>query len=175
VGTLQDALKKALPGTPAAAPRDEGAPSPTASSAGRPLAVTEAVGPTGVAALPSPADSEWGRSLRGHGVQIRPDAGVSALVQATVGVLRRLVEAGRRREARELESQRDEFCRRRERLAWEAVKARFAELELPERTYRALKQEGADPEKALARLHTRRAEEFRGMGAARLRESLLGK
>jgi hypothetical protein len=54
------------------------------------------------------------------------------------------------------------------------VKARFEELELPEKAYRALKQEGADVEKVLAKLYTRKAEEWRGIASNRVRDALLG-
>ena len=69
---------------------------------------------------------------------------------------------------------RDEFMKLREKKAWEAVKARFETLALPEKAYRAIKQEGADAERVLARLHTRRAEGWAGEAAAKVRDHLLG-
>ncbi|MBM4368128.1 MAG: hypothetical protein FJ102_18095 [Deltaproteobacteria bacterium] len=158
MSTLQDALKKAI--------------QPGAAVEARELAAGP---PVGVAALPQVAASEWARLLRDGGVSLPADAAVATYQQKTAGVVKDLERAGRSREARALASARDEFLRLRERKAWEGVKARFEELGLPEKAYRAIKQEGADPEKVLGRLYTRRAEEWRGIAAARLRDTLLGK
>ncbi len=158
MSTLQDALKKAIqPGAAVEAREVVSGP------------------PVGVAALPAAATSEWARLLRDHGVSLPADAVVATYQQKTAGVVKELERAGRSREARALASARDEFLRLREKKAWEGVKARFEALGLPEKAYRAIKQEGADPEKVLARLYTRRAEEWRGIAAARLRDTLLGK
>jgi hypothetical protein len=97
------------------------------------------------------------------------------LVQRSDARARALADAGRGRDAAALKKAREEFQRDREKRAWAFVKERFAALELSEKTYRALKQEEADPERILARLTNKRAEELRGMGAGRLREELMQK
>lgn len=83
-----------------------------------------------------------------------------------------LKKAGRARDAQELAELKDAFLARRDKAAWAALKERFAALELSERAYRALKQEGADPLKALARLDAADPTALRAMGHARLRELL---
>lgn len=88
--------------------------------------------------------------------------------------MKQLNTAGRRREAEALARLRDDWLRDQERRTWDRVKARFAELELPEKAYRALRQEkGVHAHKVLARLRTRKAEDLRGAGAARVRDWLL--
>jgi hypothetical protein len=164
--TLQDALRGVLPpGAPAA---DAGKPALAARPPPPPAP------PAGVDALPRPPGSTWAELLASHGVRPDREAPVAQWVQKTAAVLRQLEASGKRHDVRALKQARDEFLKLREKRAWEAVKARFEALELPEKAYRALKQEGADVEKVLARLHTRRAEEWRGMAAARVRDALLG-
>ena len=160
----QDALRGALVTEPAP---PTGAPSPP------PLAAREPAPPSGVALLPKPAGGAWAELLAVYGVRPDRDAPVGQWVQKTAGVLRQLETAGRRYDVRALKQARDEFLKQREKRAWEGVKARFEELDLPDKAYRALKQEGADVEKVLARLHTRRAEEWRGISASRVRDALL--
>jgi hypothetical protein len=160
--TLQDALRSALP------PATSGpAPGPPA------IAAREPGPPTGVAALPRP-EGRWAQLLAAHGIRPAADAPVGQWVQKTAGLLKQLDANGRKHDVRALKQARDEFLKLREKRAWEGVKLRFEELDLPERAYRALKQEGADVEKVLGRLHTRRAEEWRGISAARVRDALLG-
>lgn len=162
MGTLQDALKGAV----------------AAGAGGTALQAEEpapAGAPVGVAALPRPEGTPWAEWLRRAGQCPPPGAPVAAFVQKTAALVKDLERGGRGREARELAHLRDEFLRLRERRAWEGVKARFAELELPEKAYRAIKQEGVEPERVLARLHTRRAEGYRGLAAAKLRDQLLEK
>lgn len=158
MGTLQDALKNAIK------PEQSGS-----------LVAADAPPPVGVALLPEPAKSDWAARLRALGVPVPADAGSASLVQRTAALIKELDRTGRTRESKEIGRLRDEFLREREKRAWEGVKARFAEMDFPEKTYRALKQESADPEKVLARLYTRRAEEWRGIAAAKLRDQLLGK
>lgn len=158
MSTLQDALKGAL--TSPSQPDAE-------------LVAREAGPPVGVAALPRPEGGEWAERLAAAGVKMDKGAPVAAWVQRTAGAVRTLEANGRKHDARALGQARDEFLRKREKRAWEAVKERFEELGLSEKTYRALKQEGADVEKVLARLHTRRAEEWRGVAAAKVRDLLL--
>lgn len=158
MGTLQDALKTAIK------PEQSGS-----------LVAADAPAPVGVALLPDPVKSEWAVRLRALGIAFPPDAGTASLVQKTAALLKELERTGRIREAKEVGRLRDEFVRDREKRAWDGVKARFAEMDFPEKTYRALKQEGADPEKVLMRLFTRRAEEWRGIAAAKLRDQLLSK
>lgn len=158
MGTLQDALKNVINRDNSGALRADAAPEPA-----------------GVDLLPVPSKSEWAGRLRGLGVAVSAEAGCASLVQRSAALIKELERSGRNREAKELSRLRDEFVREREKRAWEGVKARFTELEFPEKAYRALKQEGADPEKILARLHTRRALEWRGIAASKLRDHLLAK
>ena len=129
--------------------------------------------PVAAAGLPDPAKSDWIALLRRLGGEIPPDATMGQLTQRSDLRARQLADDGRKREAAELRKAREQFERDREKVAWALVKERFAALELSEKTYRSLKQEEADPVKLLARLTGRRAEELRGLGAARLREELL--
>ncbi len=168
MGTMQDALRGAL--APAATDAAPVAPTVPATAG---LQARDAGPPVGVAALPRPEGGEWEERLRAAGVRMDRDAPVAAWVQRTAGAVKTLEAAGRRHDARALAQARDEFVRRREKRAWEAVKERFEALTLPEKTYRALKQEGADVEKVLARLYTRRAEEWRGLAGNKVRDILL--
>lgn len=156
MGTLQDALKSAVAGSSS-------------------LVETPVSAPVGVALLPSPLLGPWADRLRASGVSLAKDVVPAFLVQKTAALLKDLERNGRNREARELAKLRDDFMRDREKKAWELVKARFAELDFPEKTYRALKQEGAEPERVLAKLYTRRAVEWQGLAAAKLRDQLIGK
>jgi hypothetical protein len=148
---LRSALSQAL-GTPAPAP-----------------AAPEVPG------LPDPLQSDWVALLRQLGGEIPANATMGQLTQRSDLRSRALADAGRKRDADALRRAKEEFERDREKKAWSLVKDRFAALELSEKTYRSLKQEEADPVKLLARLTSKRAEELRGMGAARLREELAPK
>jgi hypothetical protein len=122
--------------------------------------------------LGDPLESEWGKLLRSYGGDIAPGMTMGQLTQRGVARAKALKDAGRGREADQLKKAQEEYLRDREKRAWALVKERFAALELPEKAYRALKQEGADVEKVLTRLLGRRAEELRGAGAARVRDAL---
>lgn len=159
--SLQDALRDALP------------PSAPAAAAA-PLAAREPAPLVGVATLPRPPGTSWAEQLALHGVRPDRDAPIGQWVQKTAGALKLLEANGRKHDVRALKQARDEFLKAREKKAWEGVKARFEELELPEKAYRALKQEGADVEKVLAKLYTRKAEEWRGVASNRVRDALLG-
>lgn len=124
------------------------------------------------AALPDPLRSEWIRRYRELGGEVPRDPSWGQLSQRSDKLVRELKAAGRKRESAELQKLREDFTREREARAWALVKARFAELELPERAYRALKQGEADPVKLVERLGGSRGESLRGMGADRLREAL---
>jgi len=125
------------------------------------------------ATLPDPLKSEWVALMRRLGAEVPPGATMGQLTQRSDLRAKALADAGRKREAAELKKAREDFERDRDKRAWSLVKDRFAALELSEKTYRSLKQEEVDPVKLLARLTAKRAEELRGMGAARLREELL--
>ena len=159
---LRQALHKALEG-------GAGALVVAPPSAASPVVPEAAARPK----LPDPQESEWIALLRRLGGEVPRDPSMGQLVQRSDALSRALADAGRRREAAALSRAREEFQRDREKRAWALVKERFAALDLPEKTYRAMKQEDADPERLLTRLTSRRAEELRGMGAARLREELL--
>jgi hypothetical protein len=157
-------LKLALLG----ALKQKGLPEPVAAP---PVA---AAAPIGIAALPDPLQSEWVAAMRAQRVEIPAGATIGQLTSRSDVHAKELKGAGRARDAAALTQLKEQFLRERERRAWEMVKERFLALELNEKAYRALKQEGADPVKVLARLTSKKAEELRGMGAARVREVLLG-
>lgn len=129
---------------------------------------------SGAAALPDPLQSAWVAELRAAGVDIPAGASIGQLTSRSDVRSKELKAAGRTREAQALTQLKEQFLRERDKRAWEQVKQRFADLELNEKAYRALKQEDADPVKVLARLTSRKSEELRGVGAARLRELLQG-
>lgn len=145
-----------------------------AQALGRPETAPEPPAPE-TPGLPDPLKSDWVALLRQLGGEVPANATIGQLVQRSDARSRALADAGRRRDADALKKAREDFERDRDRRAWSLVKDRFAALELSEKTYRSLKQEEVDPVKLLTRLTSRRSEELRGMGAARLREELLGK
>lgn len=122
--------------------------------------------------LPDPYASDWIALLRRY-EPVPAGMTLGQLVQRSDARSRALKEGGRGRDAAELKKAREDYGREREKRAWAAVKARFEELALPEKAYRALKQEEADAEKVLVRLRGKRGEELRGAGAARVRDALL--
>lgn len=139
-----------------------------------PVPAPEPAPPTGAAALPDPLQSAWVAELRAAGVEIPAGASIGQLTSRSDVRSKELKAAGRTREAAALTQLKEQFLRERDKRAWEQVKQRFADLGLNEKAYRALKQEDADPVKVLARLTSRKSEELRGVGAARLRELLQG-
>jgi hypothetical protein len=124
--------------------------------------------------LPDPLASEWVARMRSLGVEVPREPSLGQLTQRTDAACRQFTAAGRKRDARELTALKGGFLAQREKAAWGFVKDRFAALDLPEKTYRTLKQEGALPEKVLERLNGKRGEALRGAGHARVREALLG-
>lgn len=124
--------------------------------------------------LPDPLDSDWVALLRRLGIPFPATPTLGQLVQRSDAASREREAGGRKREAAELRSAKDRYLKAREQTAWALVKARFADLELSEKAYRALKQEGAMPEKVFDRLAGKRGDALRGAGAARIREALLG-
>jgi hypothetical protein len=157
-------LKSALAGALATLPLGEAGALPPGKSAPAPPVEPD---------LPNPLGGEWGVLLRSLGVEIPRDATLGQLTQRSDARTRELAAQGRKREGERLRSAKEEYLRGRERAAWSLVKARFAELDLPEKAYRALRQEEANPERVLTRLRGRRGEELRGAGAARARDALL--
>ncbi len=123
-------------------------------------------------------DTEWLTVLRRLRADLpgAPDlADRPKLAQARMvsdRLVKMLKKSGRKRDARQLAGLRDDFLARRDKAAWAAVKLRFNELGLSSKAYRSLKQVGADPQQALARLRNAPEEDLRSMGAARLRELL---
>lgn len=158
-----DHLRNALKGALGAAGKDlPEAAAPAEARAAAPAAPS----------LPDPFASEWVALLRRHEA-VPANLTWGQLVQRSAARVRALKEAGRGRESAELKREQESFAREREKKAWAAVKDRFAELDLPEKAYRALKSEEADPVKVLAKLYAKRAEELRGAGAARVRDALV--
>ena len=117
-------------------------------------------------------ENEWVRLLgRFATVQKgRTSTHLEHLLHATV---KELKKKGNKRDARDLADLHDAWRKRVDKQTWAAAKARFAELELSEKTWRAVKQNAKDPAKLLERLNTRRAEEYRAAGTKRVQEWLL--
>lgn len=122
--------------------------------------------------LPDPLRSDWVARMRALGADIPKDPSWGQLTQRSDKLVKELKAAGRGRESAELRSLAEEFAKARANKAWALVKARFAELDLPERTYRSLKQEDADPIKVVAKLRGAKGEALRGTGAQKLRDLL---
>ncbi|MCB9793102.1 MAG: hypothetical protein H6741_10285 [Alphaproteobacteria bacterium] len=123
---------------------------------------------------PDPHDSDWVRTLAQH-VAVPRDANLARLRQLSDVQVKALKGQGRKREARELADLRDAWIRQAERRDWGRIKARFDELGLPDKAYRALKQErGVQPARVLQRLNTRASEGMQGASAKRVRDWLLG-
>ncbi len=106
--------------------------------------------------------------------EIGPRPKLAHAMQVTGQVMRELKAAERKGQSKELAGLRDDWLARRDKAAWAAVKLIFAEYELPDRAYRALKQEGAEPFKALERLRATPRDELSAMGATRLKALLTG-
>lgn len=159
VDQLKQALARAL-GAPEAPAAPEAAAAPAA--------------PPAAPALPDPLAGAWGELLRRERVEIPRAATLGQLTQRSDARARELKAAGRPREARALVEAKEAYLREREKAAWSLVKDRFEALGLPEKSYRALKQEGALPEKVLEKLAGARGDALRGAGHARVRDALLG-
>lgn len=153
---LQDALKKALSGESKLQARDPAAGAPD--------------GPAPGPALPDPADSDWVKLLP----RAPRGASIGRLQQETAAVLKELKASGRKREAQALAKARDSFLKVREKAAWKATKTRWGELGFSDKLYRRLKQENANIERIVTRLHTRRAETMRGEGQEAVHAWLTG-
>ena len=125
--------------------------------------------------LPDPIASPWYRQLRSLGAEVSPQSSLGNLRQRSDVLAKELKKAGRTRECAELQKLRDDYEKAREKAAWSEIKARFESLELPDRAYRALKQqEKLDAPEVLNRL-LRKGESLKGAGADRVRDFLLGK
>lgn len=125
-------------------------------------------------------DTPWLVALRkaARSLPSPPDIGprpkLAHALQVTGQVMRELKAAERKGQSKELAGLRDDWLAKRDKAAWAAVKMIFGEYDLPERAYRSLKQEGAEPFKALERLKATPREELSAMGAARLKALLAG-
>ncbi|MED5371872.1 MAG: hypothetical protein VX899_12705 [Myxococcota bacterium] len=150
---LKDALKGALSGTQDLQAREQ-APAPSQSSL-----------------VESLSDSPWLRALQDQEV-VPEDASLPKLIDLSFKIQKALKARGDKRGAKELQRLHKDAVAKLDKAAWAQVKARFKELELPEKSYRRLKQEGGDPHKLLARLNTRRAQEYAGASDKALRELL---
>jgi hypothetical protein len=127
----------------------------------------EAAPPSPLDALPDPAGSPWVQALARH-VTVPKGASVGKLSSLTGQAAKQLKARGAGRDAKSLKKAEADFLGRRSKAAWAAVKRRWKELELSDKAYRSIKQRGADPEKLLAKLHTRKAEAMRGASSASL-------
>lgn len=127
------------------------------------------------ALLPNPLDSAWFRLLRQLGAEIPKQPSLGQLRQRSDALVKELKKNNRGRESSELQKARDDYEKAREKAAWSEIKARFDALALPERAYRALKQQdGLDYAEVLNRL-VRKGETLKGAGAERVRDFLMGK
>lgn len=157
-----DQLRNALKGVGLAA-RDTA--SKPAESTGAPHAAAPG--------LPDPHASDWVQLMRTLGAEVPAGGTLGQLLARSDARVKELKTQGRARDADALKRAREAYVSERRQRAWAMVKARFGDLELSEKAYRALKQEEADPEKVLTRLRGDRGEALRGVGAARLRDALL--
>lgn len=122
--------------------------------------------------LPDPMKSEWVVILRRHGVDL-PAKPTMGQIQARSDQLgKKLKTEGRGREKEALDKARSSYEKELDKDAWGLVKARFTELDLPERAYRALKQEDADPVKLIGHLKGARGDALKGLGAEKVRDAL---
>jgi hypothetical protein len=137
---LQDALRKALSGKEGLA---------TASSKAPP-----SESPTTGIELPLPEDSEWARWMPA----VPAGASLGRWQSDTARRLKELKAQGRRKDARALAGARDQFLKRRDKVAWRAAKRRWTALGWSEKLYRRLKSEDFDGAKVAEKLHTRRAD-----------------
>jgi hypothetical protein len=80
---------------------------------------------------------------------------------------------GRGRDAKALKALREKFLTRRDKQAWARIKLHFKAHDLSDKAYRGLKQAGADPVKALAKLDRVSPDELRALGAQRLKALLI--
>lgn len=126
-------------------------------------------------ALPDALSSAWGEILRRSGISIPVGATLGQLRARSDQLLKSLKGERRNREAEALDRARSGYEKELAKAAWGEIKAKFTEMELPERAYRAIKQEDADPLAVLLKLKAKRAQELRGAGADRVRDALLGK
>jgi hypothetical protein len=125
--------------------------------------------------LPDPLLSPWVRQLRSLGADISAKPSLGQLRQRSDVLVKELKKGGRGRESAELQKLRDDFEKAREKAAWGEIKSRFEALALPERAYRALKQqEHLDPANVM-NLLIRKGETLKGAGADKVRDFLLGK
>ncbi len=126
-------------------------------------------GPT----LPDPLTSEWVAAMRRLRVEVPREPSLGQLTSRSDVASRDLEASGRKRDGKELRALKEAFLAQREKAAWGLLKERFAELDLSEKSYRALKQEGALPEKVLEKVWGKRGEALRGAGHTRIKEALL--
>jgi len=140
---LQDALRKALSGNVELAARTPTAEDQPAS---------------GGLSLPQPQDSEWGTLLKNLGGGLPAGASLGRWESDTTRRIKDLKAQGRRKDARALSSARDQFLKKRDKVAWRAAKSRWTELGWSEKLYRRIKSEKLDAAKVAERLHTRRAD-----------------
>lgn len=144
------------------------------------LALSKATGtapppPAAPDPLPNPMLSPWFRQLKSLGAEISAQPSLGQLRQRSDVLVKELKKAGRTRESAELQKLRDDFEKAREKAAWAVIKERFETLELPERAYRALKQqENVDAAEVMNRL-IKKGDTLKGAGADRVRDFLLQK
>jgi hypothetical protein len=150
---LSDALKGALGGAKDLKARDQPKPAKVAS-------LVEEL-----------ADSPWLEMLRDRG-PVPADAGLSRLIDISNKLQKTLKGQGQGRAAKTLSRLQSDAVGKLQKAAWAKIKQRFADLGLPEKSYRRLKQSKTDPHKLLAKLTTRRAEGYQGAGDKQIKEWL---
>lgn len=115
--------------------------------------------------------SSWLEILQAHEA-VSADASLSHLIDLSHKLQKTLKGRGQGRDAKALARAQSDAVGRLEKAAWAQVKKRFGELELPDKSYRRLKQAKADPHKLLAKLNTRRAEGHTGAGDKQIKQWL---
>ena len=137
-----------------------------------------------VSSVPSPLgptghlDSKWMEVLRDvlkniPSIKLKEPPSLGNARQATHVALKTLKKTGTKRQLAQLKDASDSYFKKREKMAWTAVKEQFTALNLSEKAYRAIKQLNADPEKVLHRLNAKKPEELQKLGAKALKEALL--
>lgn len=150
-------------------------------TAPEPVVETPSKKPTGPLADFAWVNDPWVKRLRQllgtvpGSPRLAPKPKLGQARQATDQLLSMLKRGGRKHDMRELKGLRDAFMAKREKAAWTEIKRQFSALSLSDKAYRGLKQQkGLDPVAVLRKLNKADPKELKGMGAARLRERLIG-
>lgn len=119
-------------------------------------------------------DSEWYGALKaavyGTGIKLNPQPSLGAARQAHDLLCKRLKADGAKRQLRELSDLRSRFEKKREKLAWTALKSQLSDAGVSDKLYRSLKQSKVGAETLLSRWSRVKS---KGLNQAELRARLL--